>query len=181
MASLSRDRLRPQDPGQQSHVDPGRLTAWAPQSARLGPRQLGPRQQCALPPQVLGCGHFPGLLDGTRGGMWAVGSSLLMPRRPPLAMPGNPRALWGLAVPGHVAITWFSPSWAPPHSLLPPSPSPPGPGPGPGPSPPWFCPHRHKEGRQRRLRGGDVKRSGRITPSGNTDRTCCQDPGEHLG
>lgn len=126
--SLSQDRLRPQGPGQQSHVDPGRLTAWAPQSAGLGPLQLGPRQQRALPPQPSpGMWPFPWLAGWQSWWDVGCGEQPSHALKAPSGHAWKSQALWGLPVPGHVTITWFSPSWAPPppNSLLPPSPSPP--------------------------------------------------------
>lgn len=113
--SLSQDRLRPQGPGQQSHVDPGRLTAWAPQSAGLGPLQLGPRQQRALPPQPSpGMWPFPWLAGWQSWWDVGCGEQPSHALKAPSGHAWKSQALWGLPVPGHVTITWFSPSWAPP-------------------------------------------------------------------
>lgn len=69
---------------------PGRLTAWAPPSVRLVLPATGASTAVCFAPEVLGCGYFSGLLDLSHGQTWVVGSSLLLPRRSPLATPGNP-------------------------------------------------------------------------------------------
>lgn len=121
---------------------------------------------CFATSNVLRCSSVPDLLDGGHGRMWVVGSSPFLPRRSPLAMPGNPPALWGSIAPCQVTIIWFSPS-CPLQPLPPPSPTP---GPGPG-SQPWFCPHRHR-GAGRGGSGEGMCKGPHLL--GNTGRRCCR-------
>lgn len=101
-----------------------------------------------------------------------VGSSPFLPRRSPLAMPGNPPALWGSisSLSGHYYLVF---SFLPPAALASSQPY------------PWAWPWlpamvlspQTQGRRQRQLRGGDVQRS---TPAGEHRQAVLQTAGERL-